>query len=490
MPFFEKIRSQTDSALARAFFIVIVLVFVFWGVGVNSGQRTQMIAEVNGKPIYYQDVQKIMRRMQQSEDLNEAELIKLRTDATEELIKQRAIEAFAQDMGLAVSDTEVSLQLLEIDAFKGPDGKFDAELYDQILSREAYSKTIFEEQQREGIRINKLQDLLTDSVIVTDTEVQNRYRKTTTSIDVNWIRVSEMKVQSFITISDSDIDTFVASDAASIEERYNNDKSRLYDLPERVVYESVRIPKASEAEVSVIEASKKQLLEIREGLVSGKNMQDLSREKGLAYSQPSMPTAANQLPDATATALFSVQSNTVLDIVETDDALVLYRVIEKKPSEQKSLEDATREIALSLLQEQRRTQESQKVAEQILTLYKDPTKFTELQNALNRYQLEEQSQMDVRLINPEISGLGNAPELLLSLKSVSQRGVLPKIYPTNGGWIVAKVSNYKEDNNPEMAEMLKQYIHSQLLQERYQIAVTSFIQEIITNSNVKRIPLQ
>ena len=113
-------------------------------------------------------------------------------------------------MGIEVSDTEISLQLLEIDAFKGPDGKFDAELYDQILSREAYSKNIFEEQQREGIRIQKLQNLLVDSVIVTDSEVEERYRKTTTSIEVEWVRITEESVMQFISISDSDIDAFLS----------------------------------------------------------------------------------------------------------------------------------------------------------------------------------------------------------------------------------------------------------------------------------------
>ena len=102
-------------------------------------------------------------------------------------------------------------------------------------------------------------------MIVTDSEVEERYRKTTTSIEVEWVRITEESVMQFISISDSDIDAFLASDASAIEQRYNNDKSRLYDLPERVVYESVRIPKASDAEASVIEASKGQLTEIKTG---------------------------------------------------------------------------------------------------------------------------------------------------------------------------------------------------------------------------------
>ena len=122
-------------------FVVIVLVFVFWGVGVDPGQRTQVVAEVMVNRFTKTDVQ-IIRRMQRNESLNEDEVLQLRSDAIEELIKQTAVQTYTKDMGIEVSDTEISLQLLEIDAFKGPDGKFDAELYDQILSREAYSKNI------------------------------------------------------------------------------------------------------------------------------------------------------------------------------------------------------------------------------------------------------------------------------------------------------------------------------------------------------------
>ena len=112
--------------MARAFLLSFVLVFVFWG-WCQFGQRTQVVAEVNGESIYYTDVQKIMRRMQRNESLNEDEVLQLRSDAIEELIKQTALQTYTKDMGIEVSDTEISLQLLEIDAFKGPDGKFDAD---------------------------------------------------------------------------------------------------------------------------------------------------------------------------------------------------------------------------------------------------------------------------------------------------------------------------------------------------------------------------
>ena len=51
MSIFENIRSQTNSTAARVLFVVVVLVFVFWGVGGNTGPRSTVYAEVNGKRI-------------------------------------------------------------------------------------------------------------------------------------------------------------------------------------------------------------------------------------------------------------------------------------------------------------------------------------------------------------------------------------------------------------------------------------------------------
>ena len=79
---------------------------------------------------------------------------------------------------------------------------------------------------------------------------------------------------------------------------------------------------------------------------------------------------------------------------------------------------------------------------------------------------------------------------MLRLSSIQQVGVLPKVYRSTDGWVVANVVNYTQDNNPEMQDMLKQYIRSQMQNERTTVAVNSYIQEIVNNSNVKRIPLQ
>ena len=100
------------------------------------------------------------------------------------------------------------------------------------------------------------------------------------------------------------------------------------------------------------------------------------------------------------------------------------------------------------------------------------------------------NQKDVRLANPEIPSLRDAEELTLRLQSVDKVGVLPKIYASTDGWIVAKIVNYSQDSNPEMQAMLKQYIRSQMQNERTQIAINSYVQEIVNNADVTRIPLQ
>ena len=62
------------------------------GVGVNSGQRTQVVAEVNGESIYYTDVQK------SCEECSAMKICWMKFfnsgDAIEELIKQTALQTY------------------------------------------------------------------------------------------------------------------------------------------------------------------------------------------------------------------------------------------------------------------------------------------------------------------------------------------------------------------------------------------------------------
>ena len=105
----------------------------------------------SGKRITDIELQKVMRYLsrQQSGTLNEDELKEIQKQALEDLVKKEALLQESDRLGIEVSDHEIAFELYQIEAFKGPDGKFSEELYEQILKKEGYSQGKFENQQKQ-----------------------------------------------------------------------------------------------------------------------------------------------------------------------------------------------------------------------------------------------------------------------------------------------------------------------------------------------------
>ena len=103
MGLFEGIRSRTNSVPAQIFFGLVVLVFVFWGVGGNGGPQTTTYATVNGERINNADVQRVARYKNQRQEQNKDEREKQMQSVIEEMIRaesvlQQAKEALSSGM--------------------------------------------------------------------------------------------------------------------------------------------------------------------------------------------------------------------------------------------------------------------------------------------------------------------------------------------------------------------------------------------------------
>ena len=77
-------------------------------------------------------------------------------------------------MGLKISDDELRSAIMKIPAFS-PQGKFDQKTYEYYLQRENMTPAVFETEQREFMLRKKLENLIEDSVDVTDAELAAAY---------------------------------------------------------------------------------------------------------------------------------------------------------------------------------------------------------------------------------------------------------------------------------------------------------------------------
>jgi len=162
-----------------AIIILITISFLFFGI-YPSSTTSNMVADVNGDVITGEDLNRAYRNLYDTyrqifkDQLNEAMTKTLRAQALSELVQSRLLIQEAGRMGLKISDDELRGAILKITAFS-PQGKFDQKTYEYYLERENIRPAVFETEQREFMLRKKLENLIEDSVEVTEAELAAAY---------------------------------------------------------------------------------------------------------------------------------------------------------------------------------------------------------------------------------------------------------------------------------------------------------------------------
>jgi len=177
------LRKGARSTAVKILFAIIIIVFVFWGVGTFRASRVDVLATVNGHPITVREYQALyefryrqLRRMF-GESLNEKLLKKLhfRERVLEELVKRRLLEEAAKRLGLSVHPEEVRLAIAQLPAFQAG-GRFSFRRYRAVLREMGILPQDFEENIRAALLEARIRHFLTATIFSPKTEVEERYR--------------------------------------------------------------------------------------------------------------------------------------------------------------------------------------------------------------------------------------------------------------------------------------------------------------------------
>lgn len=167
------------SWIMWAIIILITISFLFFGI-YPSSTTSNMVADVNGDVITGEDLNRAYRNLYDTykqifkDQFNEAMTKTLRAQALRELVQSRLLIQEAGRMGLKISDDELRGAILKITAFS-PQGKYDQKTYEYYLQRENITPAVFETEQREFMLRKKLENLIEDSVEVTEAELAAAY---------------------------------------------------------------------------------------------------------------------------------------------------------------------------------------------------------------------------------------------------------------------------------------------------------------------------
>lgn len=179
----ETIRNGAKSFWVKAAFGIIILVFVFWGIGnFNDRDYSNVVAVVNGQPIVAIEFEKAYRSaeeqlMRQNPGITREQIEKshLGRQVLNDLIQQTLLEQEAQRVGVAVSPLELRKQAEGIKAFQDEQGKFDPGAYTRILEAQRMSPAEFEKNLTSDILRGKVYEMVTGPVWMDADEARRRY---------------------------------------------------------------------------------------------------------------------------------------------------------------------------------------------------------------------------------------------------------------------------------------------------------------------------
>ncbi|WP_298068549.1 SurA N-terminal domain-containing protein [uncultured Mailhella sp.] len=176
----DGIRANSQSFFVKVAFGIIIVVFVFWGIGSYTGPKG-LVASVNGRNITEMEFQRTYAQMEENVrrsipniTTEMMESLHLEQQVLQTLVREKLIEEEAERTGISISPYELRAYLMQLPYFQ-KDGKFDPEVYKTLLANNHMTPQQFEADQSRILLPGKLQRLVIAGSFVRPEAVKAMY---------------------------------------------------------------------------------------------------------------------------------------------------------------------------------------------------------------------------------------------------------------------------------------------------------------------------
>jgi peptidyl-prolyl cis-trans isomerase D len=389
----RRARASARSPVIKALLLVIIVVFIFWGVGgITGSQQLQAVATVNDQVISSQQFQQAYENVKRSyRDLYKerfsSELMQtldLKGRTLDELIDHTLLLDEARQLGLTVEEEELRTAIAALPAFQA-DGHFRRDLYLRALRFARLTPSEFEEAQHEQVLVEKLRNLLTDSLQATDQEVKDLYWFSNEKVILSFAKLSAPDFFDQVTINDNETAEYYQTHQESfrrpervklrylaylfdrfashaqvaeqeIEDYYNLNKEHAFALPARVQVRHILFATSAQASSEEREKIRAQAAEVLKRARDGEDFAMLAT----TYSDdPATAPEGGDLGFITKgrmvkgfeEAAFRLPAGGISDLVETTLGFHIIKAEAVEQERVQSLEEAKEEIRQRLSKE-------------------------------------------------------------------------------------------------------------------------------------------
>jgi peptidyl-prolyl cis-trans isomerase D len=167
--------------------ISMLIYLIPGGVGNNdSAAGETVVASVGGEKITTADVQRTIQSMTRGQSLPKGLLAMYMPNIVNQLVEEKAMAYQAKQMGMTISDQELS-DTLQSELAPQMGGKFDMDIYKNYLTQQGMTPAQFEAQQRDAMLASRLDALERQSLIVSDADARAEYQRKNLKVALQYI---------------------------------------------------------------------------------------------------------------------------------------------------------------------------------------------------------------------------------------------------------------------------------------------------------------
>jgi peptidyl-prolyl cis-trans isomerase D len=456
-------------------------------VGTTSGGNTDTVATVAGQEITAADVRQTLDRETRGQTLPPALVGLYAKQVLDQMIFQKALEAEAQRLGLAVTPEEETERIKQIlpTVFNGDTWMKDRYAL-EVAQRTGMSVTDFEDYIRQALLTQKFQELVTGGITVTPEDIVQEFRRRNQKVKLDYVLLKPADLAATINPTDAELNAFFEKNTSryqvaekrsvryalldlnllrqhtvtgedEIRTSYNQ-RLTDYKVPDRVHVEHILFKTVGKTDAEVAEIHKKAedaLKQAKHGAsfedLAKKYSEDTTKDKGgdLGWIVRGQTVAEFEQ------AAFGLPKGSVSDLVKTQYGFHIIKVLEKETAHTKSLEEVRASI-LSTLLDQKVEAEVRKIADQMAAAVRRSSSISLEQLAKSLDPLGQQSMVigetPAVSVSEPVGDLGNSPELHGSMIGLHP-GELSLPIAIDRGEVVLTVSEIEPTHQGKFAEV-------------------------------------
>jgi peptidyl-prolyl cis-trans isomerase D len=408
----------------------------------------------------------------------------------QQLVEERAALAEADRLGIRVSDEEVRRRILSMPAFQ-ENGQFIGEQrYQQVLrmARVPLTPSEFEDSVRRELTVEKLRAAITEWLSVPDKELEQEYRRRNDKVKLALVSFTTDSMRKDVTATDAEVSSHfeghkadfripekrkiryllvdiealrakVNPSPAEIERTYNNNIDQ-YTTPEQVRASHILLKTEGKDEAAVKAKAEEILKQARAGADFAELAKKYSEDEASAKQGGDLDYfgKGRMVPEFDQ-VVFSMEPGKISDAVRTQYGYHIIKLVDKKPSTTRTLQEVRQQIADQLAYERAQAQAGD-LAE---ALEKEVSKPADLDRVAKARGLQVQESGLFARDEP-ILGLGASPEAAQRAFDIKQGDVAGPVRTGRGFAFLTVVA--RQDGYVPKLDEVKDRVRDEVIKQK------------------------